>query len=120
MCRGADGTWDRSRTWLITRTDSGLRLKHDHRHADGSPDAATMYGGDTADFGSAFVQAFPVDEESIAMFRAGGATASVTHVWQVEMDARTYAYQLSRAGRLFRVEFDLTHPIAPPPAPWGW
>jgi len=30
----ADGTWDRSRTWLITRNDAGgLRLKHDHRRA---------------------------------------------------------------------------------------
>ena len=22
-------------------------------------------------------------------------------------------------GRLFRVEFDLSRPVAPPPAPWG-
>src|SRR5690606_37642622 len=28
---------DRSRTWIVTRTDSGLRLKHDHRHEDGAP-----------------------------------------------------------------------------------
>ena len=28
--------WDRSRTWFITRTDDGLRLKHRHRHEDGS------------------------------------------------------------------------------------
>jgi hypothetical protein len=118
--QGEDGTWDRSRTWLITRTDAGLRLKHDHRHEDGSPDAVTMYGGDTADNGTAAVQAFPVDQESIAMFRAGGLTASVTNVWQVEVAATTYTYQLSRAGRLFRVEFDLTRPVAPPPAPWGW
>jgi hypothetical protein len=118
--QGEDGTWDRSRTWLITRTDAGLRLKHDHRHEDGSPDAVTMYGGDTADNGTAAVQAFPVDQESIAMFRAGGLTASVTNMWQVEVAATTYTYQLSRAGRLFRVEFDLTRPVAPPPAPWGW
>ena len=65
-----DGTWDRSRTWLITRTAAGLRLKHDHRHADGSKDAVTMYGGDTADNGSAGAQDFPVDAESIALFRA--------------------------------------------------
>lgn len=50
--QGAEGTWDRSRTWLITRTDAGLRLKHDHRHEDGSHDAVTMYGGDTADSGT--------------------------------------------------------------------
>ena len=27
---------DRSRTWVVTRTANGLRLKHDHRHEDGS------------------------------------------------------------------------------------
>lgn len=38
---------DRSRTWVLTRTATGLRLKHDHRHQDGTPDAITQYGGDT-------------------------------------------------------------------------
>src|SRR5687767_6659484 len=38
---------NRSRTWVITRTAEGVRLKHDHRHEDGSPDAITQYGGDT-------------------------------------------------------------------------
>jgi hypothetical protein len=118
--QGEDGTWDRSRTWLITRTATGLRLKHDHRHADGSADAVTFYGGDTAETGSAGAQDFPVDAESIAMFRANGLDKSVTNVWRVEVTATTYAYQLSREGRLFRVEFDLTRPVTPPPAPWGW
>lgn len=123
----ADGSWDRSRTWLITRTPAGLRLKHDHRHEDGSEDAVTMYGGDTATPGTARTQAFPVDAESVAMFRREGLAASVTNVWQVTVDPAgtaggTYAYQLTRTGanaRLFRVAFDLTRPIAPPPAPWG-
>src|SRR5688500_140584 len=35
---------DRSRTWVVTRWAGGLRLKHDHRHADGSPDAVSLYG----------------------------------------------------------------------------
>ncbi len=118
--QGEDGTWDRSRTWLITRTATGLRLKHDHRHADGSADAVTFYGGDTAETGSAGGQDFPVDAESIAMFRANGLDKSVTNVWRVEVTAATYAYQLSREGRLFRVEFDLTRTVSPPPAPWGW
>lgn len=117
---GESGTWDRSRTWLITRTDSGLRLKHDHRHEDGSADAVTMYGGDTAERGRAGAQDFAVDAESIAMFRTAGLTASVTNVWRVEVTAATYAYELRREGRLFRVEFDLTQPVTPPPAPWGW
>lgn len=123
--RNADGSWDRSRTWLITRTANGLRLKHDHRHEDGSADAVTFYGGDTASAGTASGQDFPVDAESIALFTANSLAASVTNVWRVEVDpagepGAAYAYQLSRAGRLFRVEFDLTRPLAPPPAPWGW
>src|SRR5690606_11558081 len=42
---------NRSRTWVITRTGEGLRLKHDHRHEDGSEDVLTQYGGDTANAG---------------------------------------------------------------------
>jgi len=36
---------DRSRTWVLSRSDSGFRLVHDHRHEDGSADAITGYGG---------------------------------------------------------------------------
>ncbi len=112
---------DHSRTWVLTRTGAGLRLKHDHRHEDGSPDPVTMYGGDTAVAGTAQRQAFPVDAESIAMFRREGLTASVTNTWAMELvPAKTFVYELSRPnGRLFRVEFDLTTPVALPPAPWG-
>ena len=120
---------DHSRTWIITRTATGLRLKHDHRHEDGSSDAVTLYGGDTATPGSATRQAFPVDAESIASFRANGLDRSVTNVWAVEVSAPTdptprFAYELSRpAGpnaRLFWVEFDLSREVATPPTPWGW
>ena len=120
----ADGGWNRSRTWIITRTATGLRLKHDHRHEDGSIDKVTQYGGDTASPGTSGQQEFPVDAESIAMFRRQGLAGSVTNRWIVGIDARTYAYALRRPdgpdARNFRVEFDVTQPIAPPPAPWGW
>jgi hypothetical protein len=115
---------DRSRTWVITRTVQGLRLKHDHRHSDGKPDAVTMYGGDTADEGTPGRQAFPVDAESIANFRANGLARSVTNTWTVEVDSAQFAYELSRpagpTARRFRVEFDLTRPVPAPPTPWGW
>lgn len=111
---------DRSRTWVLTRTAAGLRLKHDHRHEDGSPDAVTMYGGDTADAGSAARQEFPVDAASQAMFTREGRTVSNTNVWAMEVAPGSgFVYELARPGRLFRVEFDLRKPVAAPPAPWG-
>jgi hypothetical protein len=117
-----DGSWDRSRTWVITRTATGLRLKHDHRHDDGSADKVSLYGGDTTTPGSAAIQSFWVDAESIAMFRREGLPRSVTNIWAVEVDAVRFAYELRRTGenaRHFRVEFDLGKTIVPPPAPWG-
>ncbi len=112
---------DHSRTWVLTRTDTGLRLKHDHRHEDGSEDAVTMYGGDTADLGKESRQEFPVDQESIATFQREGLTASVTNTWAMEIEpGQRFLYELSRpGGRLFQVEFDLTKPVDLPRTPWG-
>jgi hypothetical protein len=112
---------DRSRTWVITRTDSGLRLKHDHRHEDGSPDKSTMYGGDTRNAGTEQRQEFPVGAYSVAMFQEHGMTASVTNTWAMEIvPGKTFLYELSRpGGRLFQVEFDLSKPVELPPVPWG-
>ena len=124
----AAGGWNRSRTWLVSRTADGLRLKHDHRHEDGSEDAVTQYGGDTLSSGTARIQDFPVDAFSIALFEREGLDASLTNVWRVEVDdaeaeGARFAYQLTRRNdptRLFRVEFDASDPIAPPPPSWGW
>ena len=114
---------DRSRTWVITRTPAGLRLKHDHRHQDGSSDVLTMYGGDSRGPGTAVRQEFPADAESIALFTAQGRGLSNSNVWAMEVGDTTFAYELRRppipGGRFFRVEFDLTRPVAPPPPPWG-
>lgn len=118
---GPNGDWDRSRTWVITRTHAGLRLKHDHRHADGQPDAVSLYGGDTVDAGSAVKQSFPVDTESIAMFQTHDLGASVTNIWHLEMTGTHFTYGLTRANRDFRVQFDFSKPVTPPPpTPWGW
>ena len=118
---GPDGDWDRSRTWIVSPTDSGLRLKHDHRHADGTKDAVTLYGGDTATPGTASRQEFPVDAESIAMFEATGRNVSTTNVWAMEITPLGFAYELKRTNRHFRVGFSWDRPVSPPPpAPWGW
>ncbi|MBX3560301.1 MAG: hypothetical protein KF780_00655 [Sphingomonas sp.] len=111
---------DRSRTWVITRTADGLRLKHDHRHEDGSEDVLTQYGGDTANAGTATRQEFPADQFSRDLFVARDIPQSATNVWAVEVvPGRIYAYELRRPNRFLRVEFDLTRPVTPPPAPWG-
>jgi hypothetical protein len=108
---------NRSRTWVITRTASGLRLKHDHRHADGTADKVTQYGGDTATAGTARQQDFPADP-----FTAELIPAAKTNVWSFLFSTeKTLSYRLVREseGRRFRVEFDLTKPVPAPPAPWG-
>lgn len=112
---------DHSRTWVLTRTGNGLRLKHDHRHEDGSPDAITLYGGDSRSPGTAQRQEFPVDADSVAMFRKADMLASTQNTWAMEIDTdRQFVYELTRPdGRRFRVVFDLTQPVALPPAPWG-
>jgi hypothetical protein len=111
---------DHSRTWVITRTETGLRLKHDHRHEDGSEDVLTQYGGDTLSEGTPSRQEFPADQFSKDLFIAQDIPQSATYVWAVEVNPdATYVYELRREGRHFRVAFDTTAPVAPPPAPWG-
>lgn len=108
---------DRSRTWVFTRTPDGLRLKHDHRHEDGSEDEITQYGGDTRTEGTSTTQEFYADEHTASLI-----PAAVTNVWTVEVVPDSmYAYALRREGtdRRVRVEFDLTREIAAPPPSWG-
>lgn len=108
---------NRSRTWVITRTAAGLRLKHDHRHEDGSEDAITQYGGDTVVEGTDLRQDFPADD-----FTAELIPAAKTNIWTFVIEPGvSFAYGLRREaeGRRFRVEFDLTKPIPAPPPPWG-
>ena len=110
---GGDG----SRTWVLTQTATGLRLKHDHRHEDGSEDKVTQYGGDTQGRGSPSAQEFYADALTASLI-----PAAATNVWTVEVVAgQRFAYALRREGtdRRFRVEFDLTRSITPPPPPWG-
>ncbi len=111
---------NRSRTWVVTRTGAGLRLKHDHRHEDGSEDKLTQYGGDATLTGAATRQEFPADPFTKALFVRENIPQSVTNVWAMDVEpGRAFAYELRRPNRFFRVEFDLTKPVTPPPAPWG-
>lgn len=106
---------DRSRTWVITPVTGGIRLKHDHRHRDGAEDSVTQYGGDTRGSGTRSRQEFHADSLTAALI-----PAARTNIWTVEIvPGATFAYELRREGRRFRVEFDLTRPVAAPPPPWG-
>ncbi len=110
---------NRSRTWVITKTPQGLRLKHDHRHEDGSEDEITMYGGDTVDEGTETIQSFPLDEFSLTMMRDNNFVESMQNIWHVHITDDYYGYRLTSGEREFFVKFDLSKPVATPPAPWG-
>ncbi len=109
---------DKSRTWVFTKTKSGILLKHDHRHADGTPDNLTMYGGHTTHGGNTEMQVFPADSETLNKL-----PAAIGNVWWIEIiEGKTFTYNLRRihTDRHFSVGFDLTKVVAQPEAPWGW
>ncbi len=111
---------NRSRTFLLSKTETGLRLRHDHRHEDGSEDAITLYGGKTANSGTSFRQEFPADDYSKELFLREGLDVSVANIWAMEVHPDDFfAYELRRPNRFFRVEFDLSNPVPPPPPTWG-
>lgn len=113
---------DLSRIWVISRIGSVLRLKHDHRHDDGSHDTITWYGGvSIAPDGNDGDQEvnFPADAETKALFEREGLTVSLDNIWQMSVAGGMFNYRLMRgSGRDFMVSFDLTQPIAPPPPAW--
>lgn len=84
---------DKSRTWIFTLDGAKLTLKHDHRHADGTPDAQTMYGGDASAAGSATSQSFHADAYTAKLI-----PAAVTNVWTVSLsaDGKQLNYHLDR------------------------
>lgn len=87
---------DRSRTWILRRVPGGgLELKHDHRHADGTPDEITMYGGRTARPGTPLSQSFPADEHTAKLI-----PAAATNEWFLTLsaDGSELTYYLERHG----------------------
>lgn len=86
---------ERSRTWIFRQSEGGLVLVHDHRHADGSPAAQTMYGGPASSEGSAHAQHFRADA-----YTAGLLPASAANVWHVTLtpDGSSLTYFLERKG----------------------
>lgn len=97
---------DSSRTLILARTSSGLRLDHERRLQDGSENSPARYGGETREPGTGEWQEFHADAEATELFPevAGG-------VWTVEIvpgDAYVYAMRQGDGDRRFRLQFDLT------------
>ncbi len=86
---------DTSRTWILTRSPTGLELKHDHRHDDGTPDEITMYGGTAVDPGSATNQSFPADTYTAELI-----PDAATNEWFLTFsdEGRALTYYLERHG----------------------
>ena len=98
---------DKSRTWILTLSDKGLLLKHDHRHADGTPDEVTMYGGWAAE-GDGSRQRFAADAETAKLI-----PEAATNVWTLEFDAAAgrFIYALERnAAPRYKAVFSRSNP----------
>ena len=109
---------DRSRTWVFSRQNETLLLKHDHRHKDGTADSVTQYGGFTTNSGSPTMQVFPADAQTVSIL-----PAAFGNVWWVELKpGEAFTYNLRRMGtdRYFSIRFNLQQTVPAPPAPWGW
>lgn len=107
-----------SRNLLLTRETNTLRLKHDHRYPDGTEEEITQYGGDAPKPGLITRQIFEADDHTAEIL-----PDRFDNFWFLDlMDEETLAYGVHwpKHGHSIRLEFDITQPIDPPPAPWGY
>lgn len=106
---------DLSRTWVFTLVDGKVKLKHDHRHQDGTPDKVTMYGGTATNTGFADMQFFPSDQETVDMM-----SSIAGNVWWVTIKDNKYTYNLRRAdsSNQFSASFDLLNEVKTDKMPW--
>lgn len=108
---------DKSRTWVLTKQEDGILLKHDHRNEDGTHEELTMYGGKATNLGTANMQFFPADQETCNML-----PRATFNVWWMTVDETSFSYNLRviNSDRIFTVVFDLTKEVETPGDPWGW
>ena len=80
---------DRSRTWIVSRRD-------DHRHADGTPDEITLYGGWATGPGDSLSQSFAAHEHTARLI-----PEAATNVWTLSLseDGTSLTYDLRRHDR---------------------
>lgn len=99
---------DRSRTWILTRSEAGVLLKHDHRHADGTPDEVTNYGGLASDIKLGNQLIFPADGDTTTMLPDASS-----NVWSMRLspDGGKFYYYLERHSQpRFEAAFDIVAP----------
>jgi hypothetical protein len=109
---------NRSRNWILTRADGTIRLKHDHRHEDGTEDRISQYGGDAPLPGLATRQIFLADAHTASIL-----PDRADNFWFFDFvndSTLQYGVHWPRMGHSVRFEFDLSTPIDPPPRPWGY
>jgi len=95
-----------SRTWIISRTNNGLLLKHDHRHADGTPDEITMYGGYANSQSTALMTNFEADDATAIML-----PEAQTNVWTLSFNRKQnqFIYALKRHNKpRYKAVFDIS------------
>lgn len=109
---------DRSRNWILTKADGVLRLKHDHRHEDGTEDEISQYGGDAPLPGLANRQIFRADAHTAQILPLRSDNFWFMHF----VDEQTFHYGVHwpTVGHSVRLSFDLSTPVAAPPPPWGY
>ena len=109
---------DRSRNWILTLVEGTIRLKHDHRHRDGSEEDISQYGGDAPVPGLARRQIFPADART-----ANILPDRADNFWFmdfVDEDRFEYGVHWPLHGHSVRLSFDLSQSIEAPPLPWGY
>lgn len=96
---------DRSRTWVLSKTDQGLLLKHDHRDpGTGIEHDLTQYGGYSNVHGAKNIQYFEADEQTAQML-----PEAATNVWMMEVNPEegTFTYYLERNDQpRYKAEFE--------------
>ena len=100
-----------SRTWIFTKTEQGIQLKHQHLHDDGTPDEVSNYGGMGSDGESALIQAgvdnemnqvtlsFPADQFTQELIPAASTNVwSITFLSKPNGEYNGITYYLTRHG----------------------
>lgn len=109
---------NRSRNWILTIVDGTIRLKHDHRHPDGTEEGISQYGGDAPVPGLAQRQIFPADTHTAEIL-----PLRADNFWFMDfVDENTFQYGVHWPGQghSIRLSFDLADPVSLPPMPWGF